>query len=88
MIRQIILMTEERKVPTKYLLGIAYKFRCILLEFERIILYPASFSSRCLFILTSFMSVVLYIPPEKNLKTSGFPLFSGGTERDQWHEIG
>ena len=50
---QIIWTSEERKVPTKYLFGFAYKFRWILLGLERIILYPASFTSRCLFILIS-----------------------------------
>ena len=29
-----------------------------------------------------------FITPWKHLKTFGFLLFSGGIERDQWHEMG
>ena len=31
-------------------------------------------------------SLSILIPPE-NIRTFGFLMFSGGLERDQWHEI-
>ena len=36
--------------------------------------------------LTHFMPVVSYDTPRKQ-KTSGFLMFSGSIERDQWHEM-
>ena len=38
--------------------------------------------------LTHFMPLVFLYTPRKHQKTSGFLIFSGGIERDQWHEIG
>ena len=40
------------------------------------------------FLLTYFMPLVSFYTPWKHQKTSGFLMFSGGIERDQWHEIG
>ena len=34
------------------------------------------------------MPLVPLYTPSKHQKTSGFLLFSGGIERDQWHEMG
>ena len=39
-------------------------------------------------ILTHFMSLVSFDTPGKCQKTKGFVIFSGGIERDQWHEMG
>ena len=38
--------------------------------------------------LTQVMSMISFYFSLKNKKTSGFLVFSGGTERNQWHEIG
>ena len=38
--------------------------------------------------LTHFMPLVFLYTPWKHQKTSAFLMFSGGIERDQWHEIG
>ena len=38
--------------------------------------------------LTHFMPLVFLYTPWKHKKTSAFLMFSGGIERDQWHEIG
>ena len=40
------------------------------------------------FTLTHFMPLVSYYMPWKHEKTFGFFMFSGGVERNQWHEIG
>ena len=34
------------------------------------------------------MSLASFYTPWKHQKTSGFLMFSGGIERDQWHEMG
>ena len=34
------------------------------------------------------MPVISFYHPEKHQKTSGFLMFSGGIERDEWHEMG
>ena len=39
-------------------------------------------------VLTHFMPLVSFYTPSKHQKTSGFLTFSGGIERDQWHEMG
>ena len=41
-----------------------------------------------LVILTHFMQLVSFYTPWKHEETSGFLIFSGGIERDQWHEMG
>ena len=33
------------------------------------------------------MSLVSFYNPSKHQKTRGFFMFSGGVERDQWHEM-
>ena len=38
--------------------------------------------------LTHFMPLAFFYTPWKHQKTSGFLIFSGGIERDQWHELG
>ena len=38
-------------------------------------------------ILTHFMSLIFFNTPGKQ-KTRGFLIFSGGIERDHWHEMG
>ena len=38
--------------------------------------------------LTHFMPLVSFYTAWKHQKTSGFLMFSGGIERDQWHEMG
>ena len=38
------------------------------------------------FSLTNFISVRQY--PQKKFQNQGFLIISGGTERDQWHEMG
>ena len=38
--------------------------------------------------LTHFMPLVSFDTVCKHQETSGFQLFSGGIERDQWHEMG
>ena len=38
--------------------------------------------------ITHFMSLVLFHISSKYHKTYGFLMFSGGIERDQWHEMG
>ena len=42
-------------------------------------------SKKC---LTYFMPLISFYIPWKHYKTFGFSLFSGGIERDQWHEMG
>ena len=37
--------------------------------------------------LTNFMLLVSFDTPWKHQKTRGFMMFSGGIERDQWHEM-
>ena len=37
--------------------------------------------------LTHFKSLVSFYIPWKHQKTFGFLMFSGGLERDQWHEM-
>ena len=39
-------------------------------------------------LLTHFMPLVSFYALSKHQKTRGFPMFSGGIERDQWNEIG
>ena len=38
--------------------------------------------------LTDFMPMVSFYTPWKHQKTSGFLMFSGAIERDQWHKMG
>ena len=38
--------------------------------------------------LIHFMPLVSFYTPSKHQKTYGFLMFSGGVERDQWHELG
>ena len=38
--------------------------------------------------LTHFMPLVSFYIPWKLQKTRGFLMFSGGIEKDQWHEMG
>ena len=38
--------------------------------------------------LTHFMPLVSFDTPWKHQKTSDFFMFSGGVERDKWHETG
>ena len=42
----------------------------------------------CEFSLTSFMPPVSFHTPWKYFKTRSFLMFSRGTERDRWHEMG
>ena len=42
----------------------------------------------CYKLLTYFMSLVCSYSPWKHQETFGFLMFSGGTGRDQWHEMG
>ena len=39
-------------------------------------------------LLAHFMPLVSFDTPWKHQKTKGFPMFSGGIESDQWHEMG
>ena len=39
-------------------------------------------------VLTHFMPLFSFDNPWKHQKTKGFLMFSGGIERDQWHEKG
>ena len=39
-------------------------------------------------VLTRFMPLISFYTPRKHQKTRGFLMFSGGIERDQWHEMG
>ena len=39
-------------------------------------------------LLNPFHVTVLFLYPLKIPKTSGFQMFSGGIERDRWHELG
>ena len=41
-----------------------------------------------LFWLTQFTVVLSFYTPWKHQKISGFLMFSGGIENDQWHEMG
>ena len=38
--------------------------------------------------LPHIMPVISFYSPWRHQKTSGFEMFSGGIERDQWHEMG
>ena len=38
--------------------------------------------------VTHFIPLVSFYTPWKHQKTRGFLMFSGGLERDQWHEMG
>ena len=38
--------------------------------------------------ITHFMPLISFHAPLKHQKTRGFLMFSGGIERDQWHEAG
>ena len=38
--------------------------------------------------LTHFMPLASFYIPWKLQKTRGFLMFSGGIEKDQWHEMG
>ena len=38
--------------------------------------------------LTRFMPLISFDTPWKDQKTRGFLIFTGGTKRNQWHEIG
>ena len=38
--------------------------------------------------LNHFMPLISFDTPWKHQKTRGFPMFSGGIKRDQWHEMG
>ena len=40
------------------------------------------------FLLTPFMPLASIYTPWKHKKTGDFLMFSGGIERDQWHEMG
>ena len=40
------------------------------------------------FLLTRFVPLLSFETPWKKQKTFGFLVFSGGMERDQWHEMG
>ena len=39
-------------------------------------------------LLTHFMPLVSFDTPWKHQRTKGFLMFSGGIEKDQWHEMG
>ena len=39
-------------------------------------------------LLTHLMSLVSFYTPMKTLENLWFLIFSGGIERDEWHEIG
>ena len=41
-----------------------------------------------MFFLTNFMLLLFFYTPWKHKKPRGFLMFSGGIERDQWHEMG
>ena len=41
-----------------------------------------------LYNLTYFIPLVSFYTPWKHQKTSGFLIFSGDTEREQWYEMG
>ena len=38
-------------------------------------------------VLTHFIPLASFHTPRKRQKTRSFFMFSGGTERDQWHDI-
>ena len=38
--------------------------------------------------LTHFLPLARFYTPWKDQKTKGFLMFSGGIEKDQWHEMG
>ena len=39
-------------------------------------------------LINPFHAIGLFDTPWKHQKTKGFPIFSGGIQRDQWDEIG
>ena len=55
------------------------------------ILYPIRISNAVnhnSIFLAHFMPLVSFYTPRKRQKTKDFLMFSGGIERDQWHEMG